>query len=1688
MFKKNMKKALALLASLLILCSLIPMSALLTANAAGENVVANGGFEDGKDKWTFNSGTSEIVEDAHGGNKALSLTNPGLWSEGAIQTIPVDANSEYTITWYSKRVSGAGVFNLYVMNANGYANLESISGENWMNKSASAGWVKNEYVVKSGSATSIILKFSTEASNPGTILLDDISVVKVGGGNSDTPDEPDNGNLLKNGNFDNGELAPWDNLWGNNEVSFVDGREGGKAIKVISGQWTHVRQKVTVEKNTDYVITGWHKNTNNIALLVKDGNDTKNIKQETMNSGSTWTKITLEFNSGNYDSVYVSIMGNEGGGQGTYDDFVMTKVGGDQPDTPDEPDEPTDSLLVNGDFETGEIAPWDNLWGSNEVSFVDGRNGGKAMKVISGQWTHVRQKVSVEKNTDYVITGWHKNTNNIALLVKDGNDSTNIKQDTMNSGDTWTKITLEFNSGNYDSVYVSIMGNEGGGQGIYDDFSMVKKGSEPDQPDTPDEPTSGLQNGNFETGDLTGWSAWQDTEVSKDAKKNGQYGVTLKGDGGWGGLLDQTFTVTKGKEYTLSFWYKAKTGGANFVVKENGGSIASYWGNAREWTQFTLEFTASSTELLLNICGGGDNVAAEVYVDDFVLAEKSGDEPDQPDNPDNPDEPAAGFQNGDFETGDLTGWQPWQNTEVSKDAKKSGEYGAHLKGDGGWGGLLDQTFAVTKGQDYILTFWYKANAAGANFVLKSGSNSIISAWCNTTDWTKVELEFTAPSEEILLNICGGGTGVAEDIYVDDFVLSEKSPFSTELINGDFENGDEGWTLGTSASIVDNDTHNGTGALKLDNPNAWGEAAMQTVAVEKNTNYVITWYAKRLDGSKAFNLILMDGNNQNIKDISGATWMNETSGDWVKYEITVPTADASELRFKWTTEASNPGIILIDDITMVKEGEEPEPTDGNLIKNGSFEKGKDDWNWKEPTELSKDAFVGEASAKLDFNAAYGEALTQTVKIKPNTDYVMIWYTRRVSGSGAWDLFLMDYDTINVTNMNVECDGQKWFNQTDKEWTESRISFNSGETTKLYVKFGPEADNAGVFLLDEVGLYVKGTEPEGPIEPPTPPKTSMYLTSYGVVNNRPITADKNMLDNGSFEKANGGQWQEGFTGDTISIVKDDTTRFGDKSLYFNTAGINTETKVVFWMDVEPDTSYVFSTWLKGKYMSDDNRARATIGVVGEDLAYLEMDEYKMLDGSIQIVPTAWDNEWHLRSVEFNTGSATKVGIAMSGTNSQMYIDDMALFAVGHGCKYMSDNMKGSVTLSYSIDHYACEDEDSLIPDPNFNTKDESGFWADSYGWRNNVLSFVDNEYEYGTSMKYTASDRKAALSTIKWVELEKETQYVFAVDLKILKDGFGKLVLFDDKLKDKINFLEISFDSYDYDPEVSLDGWYTIVCSFNTEVYERIGIAIVDDGGEVLLDNMRLFKKSDGAEVEDDYIAPPTTTTTTEATTEYTDATTEWTDATTQWTDATTEWTDATTEWTDATTEWTDATTEWTEVPTYTYPTYTYPIYTYPIYTYPTYTYPEYTDATTEWTDATTEWTDATTEWTEYYPEYTYPYYPEYTYPEYTDPYYPEYTYPMYTDTLYPEYTDPFYTDITEAITWPEFTEPSYYATDAPTEPSQAVEGSESDTFSTVMLWVGIGTGSAAVLAGGGFLVIMLIKKRKKPEGEIEIPEE
>lgn len=369
--------------------------------------------------------------------------------------------------------------------------------------------------------------------------------------------------------------------------------------------------------------------------------------------------------------------------------------------------------------------------------------------------------------------------------------------------------------------------------------------------------------------------------------------------------------------------------------------------------------------------------------------------------------------------------------------------------------------------------------------------------------------------------------------------------------------------------------------------------------------------------------------------------------------------------------------------------------------------------------------------------------------------------------------------------------------------------------------------------------------------------LVLATVGVDPNRPAQASYNLIKDGSFESGLGGF----SSASVLKQVSDSTAPEGKKSLFFDTSKTDTADWHIFWVDVEKNTDYVFSAWVKGAYLSDNNQGYATIGVV--DSATNRFIPYTnklpFYTQAQQIVPTGWDNSWHLRSVSFNSASRTKVGIALYGCSSQMWVDGMALYKNGQGLKYQSENMANRIFTRFDAEYTYCADKNNLFQ--NATMDKSSSFWQSGAGWKGGFLSMADNKYEYGKSMKYTASANPVGQHYLKWVDVEPNAWYTFSVDMKVLKGGLGSLILLDGKMRDPDEIISIQFDKDSFG-----DDWFCINFRLNTGSHTRIALGVVDGGGSALIDNLRLFKSADGIAGDDTYkdpntgstVAPPTAT--------------------------------------------------------------------------------------------------------------------------------------------------------------------------------------------------------------------------------------
>ena len=686
-----------------------------------------------------------------------------------------------------------------------------------------------------------------------------------------------------------------------------------------SSAYGDIRKTITLEKNTDYVFNFKMKTSMaKSAFITVQTSSWGEYDQVAFDTKTTWTDHSIEFNTGEtFSSVMLKIQNN-----GTIQDFWVDDFEVIKKETviPEEPDngETTYEKVLEMDWEDG------NAVFKNTSVVAEGPDSSNCLKWSStGNYSATYRTVNnIEKNTDYIATFKMKTSaGNKLFLTYESASWGAYSQVSFATTTEWAEYSIEFNTGDVpnssNAIFFKFQDN-GAAQDVWVDDLVIAKVIKPEV----EESDNLVVNGDFEAGSLTGWNKHQSTVISTDAH-SGSYAVNLKGSGGWGGMLDQTISVTPGVKYTVSLWLKTNANGVNVQIKDGGTSganMASDWFTATEWTQLTWEVIPTNSAICFNFCGGGNGIAEDVLVDDIsLIGEKVASD--------------DGFiKNGDFETGITEHWTVYSDTKVSKESAQNGKYGLELIGDGGWGGLAYQDFATEVGHTYAVTFSYKAVANGVNVQIQSpAGTNLASKWVTNTSWTTMTLEITAAATTSRINICGGGNSIATTVYLDDVkVVEVKDPnFDGYIWNGDFEAGSlTKWESFQQTTISTSAAKNGKYGAILKGNGGWGGCLTQRdIAVEVGKTYKLSFWYKT--PSNGLNMTLKDQDNQNTK-LAG----NYLSGkqDWTLYEATFESGYVTKLILNFSGSGKNTTDELwIDDIKLENlSGDEMDRCD--ILKN------------------------------------------------------------------------------------------------------------------------------------------------------------------------------------------------------------------------------------------------------------------------------------------------------------------------------------------------------------------------------------------------------------------------------------------------------------------------------------------------------------------------------------------------------------------------------------------------------------------------------------------------------------------------------------------------------------------------------------------------------------------------------------
>ena len=124
---------------------------------AANNLVANGGFENGMTNWVLfgTNGTYQATNvTAHSGSYSLELDyGSGEWQGVYQQTISVRPNTNYTLTYWYKHAADDTANNCYCFVRDGDINSENIIGQAYMNGGNTNAWRQETVSFRTGDTT-----------------------------------------------------------------------------------------------------------------------------------------------------------------------------------------------------------------------------------------------------------------------------------------------------------------------------------------------------------------------------------------------------------------------------------------------------------------------------------------------------------------------------------------------------------------------------------------------------------------------------------------------------------------------------------------------------------------------------------------------------------------------------------------------------------------------------------------------------------------------------------------------------------------------------------------------------------------------------------------------------------------------------------------------------------------------------------------------------------------------------------------------------------------------------------------------------------------------------------------------------------------------------------------------------------------------------------------------------------------------------------------------------------------------------------------------------------------------------------------------------------------------------------------------------------------------------------------------
>lgn len=491
---------------------------------------------------------------------------------------------------------------------------------------------------------------------------------------------------------------------------------------------------------------------------------------------------------------------------------------------------PSANLIANPSLETATGSPatpasWtSSKWGTNTTTFsylTTGRTGSKSVKVQTTSYTDGDAKwaanaVSVTPGTQYTYTDYYKSNVTTRLVVEYTSTSGALSYAelaTAPAATNWTQAVRTFTPPAGTSTARMYHLISAVGQLTLDDASLTYETTPPPVtsnlvPNPSVEMTAGspAQPVNWQT------SKWGTNTTTFSYPTNGHTGSRslrvqmtshTSGDAKW---YFEPVTVQGNQTYEISNYYKASVPTRTVLVTYDAANTATYTDltsvvptSASAWAQTTKIVTTPANAVKLSVYHLIESVGT-LQVDDMSVEPTAA--------------PANPIANPSFETPTGTPAVPsswisnkWgTNTASFQYITNDGHTGTksakvtlsnYTDGDAKW---YPQPVALTAGQSYRYTAWYKANARVQAVVMFTKANGSVQYFgmpqpfpeANAaTTWQKYTETFTVPADVVsaapFLFIASNGFVQVDDVSIESYTATG---FTRPLVSLTFDDGHE----------------------------------------------------------------------------------------------------------------------------------------------------------------------------------------------------------------------------------------------------------------------------------------------------------------------------------------------------------------------------------------------------------------------------------------------------------------------------------------------------------------------------------------------------------------------------------------------------------------------------------------------------------------------------------------------------------------------------------------------------------------------------------------------------------------------------------------------------------------------------------------------------------------------------------